>query len=85
MATYLNNVANGTGTFSGTRQTNLCDMTMGFSSVGNTYIGLLGPLRISSIARSDAWRKAMYYSENDTLVTSSNPVYGTMMMDIISW
>ncbi|NTW31558.1 MAG: DUF2341 domain-containing protein [Bacteroidetes bacterium] len=42
------------------------------SAAAGFFVGIIDELRISNVARSDAWVKASYYSGNNSLFTSGN-------------
>ncbi len=53
-------------------------INLGSVPSSGTWSGRIGEVRISNINRSEAWVKADYYSENDSLVSfGSSPASGT--------
>ena len=80
---FLNGTIDGSGTYTGgltsTTQPVYIGKYVGPSGNNEYFNGLIDEVRISNIARSAAWIKASYNSENDTLLT-----YGAEENTVIS-
>jgi len=69
---FVDSIDKGSTSFTGTMNLNDHDVTIGkntYENDGEYWDGLIDEVRISDTARSPAWIKSSYYSENDSLVS----------------